>query len=291
MAATLDRAVAPATVGEALALADHRLRAVGLDSSEALVLVARVLDVSRASVLASPERPLSADETARFAAWLGRRERREPFAYILGEREFYGLDFQVDARVLVPRPESELIVELALDRVGALRWTGLERPVVVDVGTGSGALAWSVAVHAPTARVIASDVSAAALQVAARNRSALRVTRSGCLIQGDLLAWLGGRADIVMANLPYIPSAAIGGLMPDVREFEPWLALDGGPSGMSLIERLISQLPDHLCSGGVALLELDPPQVEPVRRLAGWAEVVVHRDLAGLDRVAELRRR
>jgi release factor glutamine methyltransferase len=276
----------------ALALADTDAPAI-----TAQALLGHVLGLDRAQVLARPERALSAAEQAAFAALAARAARGEPLAYLTGAREFCGLSFEVNADVLVPRPETELLVELAL------RLSPPPRRIV-DVGTGSGCLAVTLALWLPEARVTAVDVSRAALAVARRNAQRHGVAGRVDFLQADLLqgfAGLDGRqrhlppsnqADInlIVANLPYIDSAELQTL--PVAAHEPRLALDGGPGGLALVERLLGQARGALRPGASVLLEIGAGQGERAATLARAAFpgacVRLHADWAGLDRVIEV---
>ncbi|HYU19276.1 MAG TPA: peptide chain release factor N(5)-glutamine methyltransferase [Chloroflexota bacterium] len=278
------------TVAALLADAASRLRAAGVEAPrhEALLLLAHALGATKTHLLAHPDRPVEGEEAERFASLVARRAAHEPYAYVVGEREFYGRGFLVDRRVLVPRPETEVLVEQALVALSELRGHGVPKPVVVDVGTGSGVIACILALHAPEALVVAVDDSTAALEVAEANRRQLGLAERVRLMRGDLLGWLGSAADLVVANLPYLPSSRIGALGPEVREFEPRHALDGGQDGADLMRRLLAQAPARIRSGGSLLLEVDPPQVEAPADALPAARRRVFQDLAGLDRVLRL---
>jgi len=220
-----------------------------------------------------------------------RRAGGEPLAYITGRREFMGLEFLVSPAVLIPRQETELLVEKALEILsrGGRNDPG-PGPVLADVGTGSGAVAVSLAVLCPKARVYATDISAQALAVAGQNAHRQGVADRVRFLPGDLLGPLldlpGLKADLVAANLPYVPSGEIPGLMPDVRDFEPGLALDGGPDGLDLYRRLIPQAREILRPGGSLLMEIGPGQGEPLTKALGpgWEAQIIP-DLAGRERV------
>jgi release factor glutamine methyltransferase len=244
-----------------------------------------VLGVTDADLLGHSDRHVPPEIAREYEELVTRRASREPFAYVVGEREFYGRRFVVDNRVLVPRPETETLVEVALE---AIRETAGPSPLVVDVGTGSGAIACTLALEAPDCLVVGSDVSADALAVAARNRARLGLDGRLGLVRGGLLDWLGEPADLVVANLPYLTTARVPTLMPEVSRWEPRLALDGGADGTDLIRRLLSDTLRVVRPGGSILLELDPEQIEPVRSLLPCASSRVIRDLAGLDRVLRL---
>lgn len=275
-------------VSELLAEATMILREAGIEDAraEARWLLCHLLHMTESSLLAWPDAviPVIQAEHARHA--VRRRAGHEPFAYVVGEREFYGRSFVVDRRVLVPRPETEILIEEALRVLGERR--GASTPLVVDVGTGSGAIACTLALEAPTARVVACDVSADALAVTAINRDRLGLGRRLPLVRGSLLSWLREPADLVVANLPYIPAARVPTLMPEVANWEPHLALDGGADGLDLVRDLLADALRVVKPGGTILLELDPEQMEPARALLPIAAATVIPDLAGLDRILKL---
>ncbi|MDI7276332.1 MAG: peptide chain release factor N(5)-glutamine methyltransferase [Anaerolineae bacterium] len=254
---------------------------------DAELLLAHALGVTRTHLLTHPEQRLTPAEEGAFRAAVARRQEREPLAYVVGKREFYGLDLVVDRRVLVPRPESELIVERLLAFAA-------RRPIttVWDVGTGSGALALAVAHSLPGARVVASDVSAAALDVAAVNRDRLGLSRQVKLVRADLLAAAGGPIDAVVANLPYLSSEEYAQAMPEVSRFEPPVALDAGPTGLEAVARLLAQAAWLEPAPALLLIEIGAaqgPEAEALaRRFFPAHSVALRKDLAGLDRVLEI---
>jgi release factor glutamine methyltransferase len=280
-------------VGEALAVGRARLGAAGIAAAdlEARVLLERAADIDRAALLARLREPLDTCAVERYQRLLERRSRRVPLAYLTGEREFWSLRLAVDARVLVPRPETETLVEAALARLGpAAR--------VADVGTGSGAVAIALAVERPGAAVWAVDRCAAALAAARANAAAHGVAARIVFLEGDLaspLEPLGASLDAVVANLPYIPSGEIALLQPEVRDHEPRIALDGGPDGLALISRLVAQTPRVVQGGGWLLLEVGAGQAPAVsalvRATAAFASVETLGDLAGIGRVVAARLR
>ena len=253
---------------------------------DAEILVAHVLQSSRERLHSHPDRQLTVAQRARLRRLTTRRAARVPVPYLVGEREFYGLMFRVTPAVLIPRPSSELLVELALDWLK--RHPQARR--VIDLGTGSGAVAISVAKAVPQVRIEARDVSARALRVAAENVAQYRLRRRITTVKGDLLRGAAA-ADLIMANLPYIPEA-LRRIRPKELEYEPALALDGGKDGLSLIRTALAQAPAAVKPGGLVLFECDPAQIRRIVRLAQghWpsAEVSVHKDLAGQDRVVRI---
>lgn len=278
---------------EALAWARAQLDAApGAEPLDAAILLAHVLSLPRAALLAHPETPLSAPLSARFAALVTRRAAGEPVAYLTGRRAFYDRDFLVTPDVLIPRPETEHLIEAALSwaQQRAKRGAGLR---VADIGTGSGAIAVTLAVYLPDARLHAIDRSPAALEVARQNAGRAGVAGRITFHQGDLLRPLldaGERVDLIAANLPYIPSADLDAL--DVARHEPRLALDGGPDGLDAIRRLLAQMPDALAAPGLALLEIGAGQGAAVRALAEralpGAAIAVLADYAGHDRLLRI---
>ena len=252
-----------------------------IDALDAHVLLCALLGVDRAALIAHPETALTDDQAAAFADYVARCAAGEPVAYILGRRAFYDRDFTVTPDVLIPRPETELLLEQALD------WTGDRSLTAADIGTGSGALAVTLAALRPNITVHAVDASAAALAVARIN--AERYGAPVTFQQGDLLKPLidaGIKLDLIMANLPYIPS----GDLPDlaVSRYEPLTALDGGADGLDLIRRLIAQIPLAVNPGALILLEIGAGQGAAVLDLARalspqHAELIL--DYAGHDRI------
>jgi release factor glutamine methyltransferase len=296
-----------ATVRELLDPAVARLRASGSETArlDAELLLARALDVDRTGVLAHPDAPVGDGQAAAFERDLGRREAGEPVAYIRGFKEFAGIALVVDRTVLIPRPETERLVELveaevAERLVGAPRGPGGRPLRVADVGTGSGAVAVAVAVALRRRRmldeveIVATDVSPEALEVARLNAVGHGVADRVRLVEGDLLdPLLGARVDVLAANLPYIPSADVDRL-PIATSFEPRAALDGGPDGLDVIRRLLDRLADALVPDGVAFLEIGSDQAEAVvaaadERLPDWGGRI-ELDLTGRPRVARIER-
>lgn len=241
-------------------------------------------------MLAHPEWAPGPAQSAAFEALVGRRAAREPIAYLVGEREFYGRALRVDRRALIPRPETELLVGLGIRAIARWRAAGVE-PVVVDVGTGSGAIAVTLAAETG-ASVVAIDVSWAALTLAAENAALHGQGGRVRLVRGDLLAGVRAPVHVVVANLPYLPT---GRRLPrDVAAYEPGIALYAGPTGTEVSERLLRQAVSVLAPGGALVLELD--QREQAARLQWLADTLwptaateVQRDTGGRERVLWLR--
>ncbi|MDP2951989.1 MAG: peptide chain release factor N(5)-glutamine methyltransferase [Chloroflexota bacterium] len=271
---------------EALRQARDALVSQGIEEAplEAEVLLRHCLGLDRAGLFVRLEERLSREQTHDLSRLLERRGQGEPTAYITGHREFFGLDFLVDRRVLIPRPETELLVEKALEFL-ARRPTAM----VADVGTGSGAVAVSLAVHCPGARLYASDLSPQALEVASLNCQRHGVASRVVLLPGDLLAPLPDKVDLIVANLPYVKAEDWPRLGPEIRDFEPGLALRGGGDGLELISRLLVEAPAHLKPGGALLLEVGADEgQEALARASSAAKGAITRlwpDLAGRDRV------
>lgn len=287
------RAEDSTTIGAALRWAISLLSARGSDSPrlDAEVLLAHVLSVSRAHLIAHRPDPLAGDAARRFRDMVLRRAQGEPVAYLVGERAFYDVDLAVDARVLIPRPETEMLVDEALSWC---RGAGRRCERIADVGTGSGALAVTLARHLPGARVWAVDRSPEALAVAAHNIAQYGLAERVLPVCGDLLAPLAGEFDLVVANLPYVPEGRLVHLDVGVRDYEPRQALDGGPDGLDVIRRLLPQAAGRLAAPGLLLLEIDEGQGEAVASAARAhlpdAQISIHRDAAGLERMARIER-
>jgi release factor glutamine methyltransferase len=249
---------------------------------DARLLMQYLLGISHAQYLADPDRKLSGEEIEAFMTLVLRRERGEPVAYLLGEKDFYSRSFRVTPDVLIPRPDTELIVTLALKRLKALAW-----PRVLDLGTGSGAIAVTLACECPEAAVLAIDVSPAALAVAREN--AERLGGKVGFIESDWFSAIGDeRFDVIVANPPYV-AARDPHLSQDGLPFEPDLALTDGADGLACIRRIVAGAPAHLVSGGVLLIEHGYDQAEAVRELFAtgpYADISTWQDLSGNDRVS-----
>jgi release factor glutamine methyltransferase len=284
-----------ATIREALNEARARLRAAGIGSADldAAVLLGHVLAADRATLYAHPERALLPEAQAAFEGLLARRLRGEPVAYLTGHKEFMGLDFLVDRRALIPRPETELLVEMALVEVRRRDEAELADLRVADIGTGSGAIAIALAAQEPRLPLVyATDISGEALALAAENARWLGVESRLRLLQGDLLEPLPERVDLLLANLPYIADNEQEILAPDVRDYEPHLALFGADGGLGHIRRLLASAPPRLKPGAVMLLEFGynqrAPLAELIASLLPGAQVRFISDYAGWDRLVEI---
>ena len=272
----------------------HRtLEAAGIPDArlEAEVMAMTVMRMTRQNIFAEQEAEVPANVAQELAGIVEQRLEHIPLAYILGFREFYGINVVVTPDVLIPRPETEGIVEHTLFM--ALMGMETRELTIADVGTGSGAIAVNLAIHLPAARIYAVDISEPALDVAAYNIRAHAVHDRVRLGHGDLLEPLPEPVDLIVANLPYVPTERIGTLQAEVQQ-EPQLALDGGADGLDLVRRLMAQAPDKLNSPGIILLELDPEQFPAAEAIALHhlpdAEVTAEQDLTRRDRIMVINR-
>lgn len=281
------------TIDEALRWATrlfmaHRFPSPRLDAE---VLLRHVLSLTRTELYVHLYEPLNAPSLSYYREMVWRRLAHEPVAYLTGKRAFYDVELRVDKNVLIPRPESEHLIDAARDWTQAQDRSSLR---VVDVGTGSGALAIVLARHLLGANVWAVDISLDALRVAARNVRRYRLQDRIALICGDLLQPLSGPCDLIVANLPYIPHEEMPSLPPNVALYEPHQALDGGKRGTELIRRLLYQAAPRLARPGLLLLEIDPRQAETVTDMArhafAEAQIRVLQDYAKHERVVEIKR-
>ena len=279
-------------IAESLVLATETLSEAGIADArlEAEVLLRHVLGADRAGFFASVREDLRPPREHHMGHLVQRRVRHEPLAYITGHREFYGLDFAVNPGVLIPRQETELLVEKALEFCSSLRPDA--QPTIADIGTGSGAIAIAIAHHAPRATIHATDTSPSALATADVNRHRHGVANRVHLHPGDLLGALTASVDLVVSNLPYVPTGEISDLALELRR-EPRSSLDGGGDGLDLIRRLLGQVAGRVRPYGRVLLEISPEQLESVCTAATAsvprAHVSFHRDLLGLPRAVEVR--
>jgi len=279
------------SVHQRIAEARQTLVRAGLAPADAArdadVLARHALGWERAHLVARGREPAPDGFDERFAALIQRRADREPVAFITGNREFWGLDFEICRDVLIPRPETELIVEAACE----MRRERIDIHRIVDVGTGSGCLAVALAIEFPAARVLATDISGAALAIAARNAKRHDVDRRLTFVRADLLDAVAGPVDLIVSNPPYVPSAVA--LSPEIVRFEPSVALYSGEDGLSSLERLIASARSRLASGGLFVVEFGFGQDECVHTFAkagGWRDVTIKEDLQGIPRVAVMAR-
>lgn len=264
----------------------RRLDASGLESPqlEAQLLLAQVLGISRLDLLRGPLSSPTEADWQRFERLVSQREQRFPLAYLRGAQEFYGLPFFVSPSVLIPRPETELLVEFALE---ALK--DVSHPILIDVGTGSGCIAIATAVHLPGLRVLALDRSTEALWIAHKNAVALGVADRVQFASCDLLECVSSQsANLIISNPPYIPTEEIASLQPEVRDYEPWAALDGGEDGFSFHDRLLESARRVLKPGGAIGIEVaqgQAPLLAVRMESTGYDGVERRRDLAGIERI------
>jgi len=289
------------SVEECLASGTFLLERAGIESArlDAECLLAHVLACPRWVVGLEQRRRLTREQFGQYLRLLERRERREPLAYLLGTREFWSLPLAVSSGVLIPRPETETLVEAALAACAELSPASSEGPVLVDLCTGTGAIAIALARELPDARVFATDISRRALRVARANAEAHAVADRITFLQGNLWRALdgvvpGGQADLIVSNPPYVPSQIIAALMPEV-QWEPRRALDGGPDGLRFHREIIATAARHLRPAGFLLLEIGADQAAAVAGLfeAGddFEACRILQDLAARDRVVVARRR
>jgi release factor glutamine methyltransferase len=282
------------TVQEALRHGSRVLSAEGGSeeaSLEAELLLAHALNTDRTHLYQRLREALPDDAARAFEALLQRRLAHEPTAYILGRKEFYGLELEVAQVAIIPRPETETLVELVLEFVGTREAEHNTR--VVDVGVGCGAVAVALAVNLPQAEIVATDVSPQALALAHRNADRHGVAERIHLLEGDLLGPLDAPVDAIAANLPYVRTDDFEAAPPEIRQHEPRLGLDGGPDGLRIVERLVGQASSRLKAGGALFIEIGEEQGDAARNLAlasfPQARIEVKRDLSRLDRVLVVR--
>jgi release factor glutamine methyltransferase len=270
---------APSTSRELIDHGEARLTAAGIDTPrlDAELLLAEAAGTTRSQIVAGLVDPKGSIRT--YEAWLARRVAREPLAYITGRQGFRRIDLRVDDRVLIPRPETELLVAVMK----------VDRPCgILDIATGSGAVALALADELPDATITAADVSPGALEVARVNAAEMGATRRVSFILSNLLDSIDGVFDAISANLPYINAGDIDTLQPEVSKFEPRLALDGGVDGLELVRKLAESAPAHLKPGGMLALEIGEGQAAETERIlqaAGFVGTERHEDLNGIERV------
>ena len=266
---------------------DLKKRGIATARLDAELIVCHALAIDRVKLIVDGERELESRELETIRALVKRRRAFEPIAYLRGKREFFGRDFRVDRRVLVPRPDTEILVQVALDRLRGRDLGGC----VLDLCTGSGCIAVTLKCERPTLTVDATDLSSDALAVARDNALRLGAIWNVRFTLGDLYAPLGvarRRYDAIVSNPPYIPHAELAGLDADVRDHEPHLALDGGADGLVVVRRIVANAPQWLRPGGVLALEIgfgEAPATADLLRARGFADVTIVRDYAGIERV------
>lgn len=284
------------TIGDAIEWGATALAVVGLPGPrlDAQVLLGRVLQVERTILYTYPERSLTPEQEQQYRLLIERRKAGEPVAYLVGHKAFFGRDFLVDERVLIPRPETELLVEAALSSIRAMFAVG-RTPLIADIGTGTGIIPITLALEEPRIPYLYGiDISAAALDVARLNSQRHAVASRIRFLQGDLLAPLPEPVDMLIANLPYVGTNEMETLSPDVRAFEPHLALFSGPEGLDLLQRFFveAQQAGKLKAQAVLLLEIGYQQREPLLRLLQecWpqASVTFEKDYASWDRLLKV---
>ncbi|MDO8878921.1 MAG: peptide chain release factor N(5)-glutamine methyltransferase [Pseudolabrys sp.] len=274
------------TITSARQVLTETLRQAGIDSPEAdaRLLIAHALSLDRAALTTNSERLLRAEEIAAIDALAARRRKREPVSRILGQREFWSLPLRVSKDVLVPRPDTETLVEAALDFIGVAR----DRPLrILDIGTGSGALMLALLSELKNATGVATDISAAAIEVARGNAKHLGLSARCGFVVCDIAAGVSGPFDLIVSNPPYIEHGAIAALDPEVRDYDPALALDGGPDGLDAYRAIADEAPRLLAPGGRLIVELGAGQEPAVRALftkAGMTVADARPDLAGIPR-------
>ena len=265
------------------------LRVAGVESArlDAEVLLSQLLGIDKAELFLNLDAALKSEDETRFRELLLRRARQEPVAYITGRKEFWSLDFVVTPDVLIPRPETELVVEVALEH--ARRCSGRSQLQILDLGTGSGAIAISLAKELPQAKMAAVDVSAPALRVAQRNSERHGVANRIHFLGGDLFEYVDGEFDLIVSNPPYVRRGELSSLPAEIREWEPLTALDGGIDGLDCYRRITAEAHQHLVPGGGIILEIAADRGKAVADLLSRAGCrttsLLYQDYAGRDRV------
>ncbi len=286
------------TIAEAISSAATRLERAGITNPrlDAELLLCHAAGRDRSWLIMHFQDELGSGVRSGYEVLLGRRGSREPLQYIIGRQEFRGLDFKVTPDVLIPRPETELVVEAAL---GIIKTRGLRAPVIVDLCTGSGCIAVSLAKETDNARVFATDTSSGALSIARENARNHAVSDRIRLLEGDLFGPLEeldilAKIDIITANPPYVRALELQGLQPEVRDFEPMNALVAGPEGTEIHKRIIEASPEFLRRGGALIMEMGLGQAESLVSMVNdtrrYGEPEILKDLAGIERVIAARK-
>jgi len=280
------------TLSQAIHSARQKLSQAGIDDAciEAEFLVRLTVGVSKTQLYGEPDRTITPAEANRVLALCQRRLRHEPTAYILKHCEFYGIDFYIDQRVLVPRPETELLVEKAIESASC--YCQKKSLTIADVGTGSGVIAISLALALPKARIYATDISVSALEVAEINCRRHKVNDQVKLLQGNLLEPLPEPVDMIVSNLPYIRDPELKMLSPEIINFEPIIALAGGEDGLDKIRCLLAQIPGKICPEGCLFLEVGQDQDRAASSIVNnyfpQASIELIPDLSGINRVVKV---
>jgi release factor glutamine methyltransferase len=258
---------------------------------DAEVLLAHALNVDRLHLYLNLDAPLLPEERDRYRVLVERRARREPVALIIGQKEFWSIPLRIPSGVLIPRPETELLVEAVLAEIG-----GLDAPTILEIGTGSGAVSIALARENPRARIVATDIDLLALRAAADNARDAGVDSSITFVASDLFSAFrpDTRFDVICSNPPYIPHDVIPSLEPEISRFEPRRALDGGADGLEIVRRILRDAGDFLCQTGALVLEIGDGQAPAVREIflsvGKFREIRILPDLAGRPRVAKGKR-
>lgn len=274
----------------------EQLAAAGIETADydTRILMETYLGLSREDYLLEPDKAIEERMLKPLFAAAAERAGRKPLQQITGEAPFMGYHFHVNSHVLIPRMDTECLVEEALNRISSRMPERQapdrsKRPVrLLDLCTGSGCIGISIKLLCPDLEVVLSDLSEDALAVAAYNADRLRAKVEIC--QGDLFEEVSGKFDYIVSNPPYIPSGEIPGLMPEVKDYEPWMALDGEEDGLAFYRRIVREAPSYMCPGGMLLMEIGAPQGQEIRALleeAGYTGIRIGQDLAGLDRIIE----
>ena len=278
------------SIAESLSIAEAALATSGVAEPrrEAISLITLATRKDKSFVYARPEYELTSDELSTFHSFVQRRSAREPLQYISGLQEFYGLDFEVTTDVLIPRPETEMVVERAIDLL-----RGSESARFCDVGTGSGCIAIAILHELPYVHAVALDVSTNALQIAQRNAERHKVSGRLKLMESDVFGSLAAEEfDLIVSNPPYVPRQDMDGLQPEVRDHEPHLALTDGSDGLSIVRRIVAEAPRFLVSGGNLVLEIGFDQSNRVVEMfdsAVWRTSELFPDLQGIPRLVSAR--
>ncbi len=278
------------TIRDVLEWTSSHFRDKGIDTPrlDAEVLLAHALGTDRVYLYMNLDRPLSQEERKQFREHVIRRGAREPVALITGVKEFWSIPFIVAPGILIPRPDTEILVQAVLDEV-----QDIDNPQILEVGTGTGAVAVSLATENPSVHILATDTDATALRIAHRNAEAAGVSQSVTFAMSDLFATVdrAQKFHVICSNPPYVPTRDIGGLQPEIKDYEPVRALDGGRDGLDIIRRMAGQAKDYLLPGGALILEFGDGQEQAVETIlstqGGLRDIRFHEDLAGKPRVAQ----